>query len=93
MANHKDALKRDRQSKKQRVLNRSNRAAMRSQLKEAREAVASGDSQAAEQALRTTQAMLHRLAHKGVIHANKADRLIGRLAAAGQGAAEADSAS
>lgn len=81
MANHKDALKRDRQSKKQRKLNRANRAEMRSQVKLARDAFSSGDAPASAEALRNSQALLHRLARKGVIHANKADRLIARMAA------------
>lgn len=85
MANHKDALKRDRQSKKLRLKNRSNRAEMRTSLKAVREAVAEGDSQNAAEALRNAQSLLHRLAGKGVVHANKADRLIGRLTAAVKG--------
>lgn len=82
MANHKDALKKDRQSKKARASNRAYRSLLRGSLKNVREQIDSGNAEAAQAAFREAQSTLHSLARKGIIHSNNADRRIARLAAA-----------
>lgn len=82
MANHKDALKKDRQSKKARASNRAYRSELRGQIKAVRELIDGGNTEGAQTAFRTAQSLLHSLAHKGVIHGNNANRRIARLAAA-----------
>ena len=82
MANHKDAVKRNRQNHKRRARNRHYRATMRSQVKALREAVISGNAEAAAQQLPTTVATIHRLAQKGIIHKRQAARRVSRLAKA-----------
>jgi small subunit ribosomal protein S20 len=93
VANHKDALKRARQAKKARINNRSDRSELRTRVKQVREAIEAGGADAAGEALRVTQALLHKLAQKGVIHSNAANRQISRLATAVKGLGpQADSA-
>ena len=85
MANHKDALKRARQSKKQRLLNRAYRAEMRNKVKNLRSIVETGSAEEAETAFRTVQGLLQSYAQRHLIHHNTADRSISRLAAAVKG--------
>ncbi len=80
MANHPSALKRHRQSEKARIANRSVRARLRTMVRQLREAVASGDKEAAESKLREASSQLHKAAGKGVLHRRTADRQTGRLA-------------
>ncbi len=82
MANHKDAIKRDKQNQKARLRNRHYRSLMRNRIKALREAVKSGDSQAAAEQLRKTVSVIQRVAQKGVIHKRQAARRVSRLAAA-----------
>lgn len=80
MANHPSALKRHRQSEKARLANRSVRARLRTVIRQLREAVASGDKDAAAGKLREATSQLHKAATKGVLHRRTADRQSGRLA-------------
>ena len=80
MANHPSALKRHRQSEKARVANRSVRAKLRTMIRQLREAVATGDKDAAAGKLREASSELHKAASKGVLHRRTADRQSGRLA-------------
>ncbi|MCB9664176.1 MAG: 30S ribosomal protein S20 [Alphaproteobacteria bacterium] len=82
MATHKDAVKRHRQSLARRLRNRHYRTMVRNRIKAVREAVASGDVDAAQKALREATSVLHRVASKGIIHRNNAGRRISRLNAA-----------
>ena len=82
MANHKDAIKKDRQSKKTRASNRAYRSKLRGQIKVVRELIDGGNTEGAQTAFRAAQSLLHSLSHKGVIHSNNANRRIARLAAA-----------
>ena len=55
---------------------------MRSAIKDVSKAIASGDKDVAKQALRSTAAVVDRIADKKIIHKNKAARHKSRLAAA-----------
>ncbi len=79
MANHKDAVKRNRQNQKRRAQNRHYRTRMRSQVKKVRTAIESGDATGAAAELKTTVGLIHRLASKGILHRRQAGRKISRL--------------
>ena len=82
MANHKDAIKRHKQSEVRRVRNRAIRTTMRNHVKAVRDAVEAGDSAKAKELLSSATSVLHRTVSKGVIHRNQAARKISRLSAA-----------
>ena len=82
MANHKDALKRARQSERRRAQNRHYRTMMRTRIKAVRDAVEAGEVDTAQAALRDAQSTIHRLVSKGIIHRNNGARRISRLNAA-----------
>ena len=82
MAAHKSALKKHRQDLKRRDRNRWHRSRLRTAVKKARQAAASGDAEASEGALPATYALVDRSAKHGVIHRNKAARLKSRVARA-----------
>ena len=82
MANHKDAIKRHKQSENRRVRNRAIRTSMRNHVKAVRDAVEAGDSDRAKDLLSKATSVLHRTVSKGVIHRNQAARKISRLSAA-----------
>jgi small subunit ribosomal protein S20 len=82
VANHKDAIKRYKQSENRRVRNRAIRTAMRNQIKVVRAAIEGGDAPVAKEALNTLTSVLHRTVSKGVIHRNQAARKISRMNAA-----------
>ena len=79
MANHKDAIKRHKQSENRRIRNRAIRTAMRNQTKAVRSAIEGGDASAANEALVKLTSVLHRTVGKGVIHRNQAARKISRM--------------
>jgi small subunit ribosomal protein S20 len=84
VANHASAIKRARQNDKRRNQNRSARAATRTQVRSAGEAIAaaveSGDAAAAQKALQSATSVLARAATKGVIPKKRAARKTSRLA-------------
>ena len=79
MANHKDAIKRDKQNQAQRARNRHYRTRMRNQIKAVRAAIAGGDHAKAMESLRVATSVIHRNVSKGIIHRNQASRRISRL--------------
>ncbi len=81
MANSKQAAKRARQSTQHRQANVSLRSTLRTAIKKVQKAIASGDHQAAEAALREETSTIDRIADKRIIHKNKAARHKSRLAA------------
>jgi small subunit ribosomal protein S20 len=81
MANTKSAKKAARQAEKRTLINKSRRSRMRTFLRKVEEAIASGDKQAADLALREAQPQIMRSASKGIIHKNTASRKISRLSA------------
>jgi small subunit ribosomal protein S20 len=80
----KSAIKRNRQNKKRRELNRHFRGAARTKIKKARQAIERGDAEAAHEATREAISALDKAASKVVIHKNNAarrkSRLMGQLA-------------
>ncbi len=77
MANHKQAIKRHRQSLKRRDRNRSAKSNLRGLIKQARASIAAGKPND-EFMAKATQA-LNRAATKGVLHKRTASRRISRL--------------
>lgn len=86
MANHKSAVKRNRQAQKRRARNLSVRSAVKTAMKKAREALASKDSGKIEEAVRSAARTLDKAASKGVLHKKNASRRIARLHHAVSGA-------
>lgn len=81
MAQHKSAKKRIRQIERRTRVNRARISRIRTFIKQVETAIAGGDKQAAEAALRAAQPEIMRGVTKGVIHRNQAARKISRLAA------------
>ncbi len=79
MANHKSALKRLAQTRKQTERNRAHRTRMRHQIRQLRQALEANDKAKAEALLRPTLSMLDRMIQKGIVHANTAARYKSRL--------------
>jgi small subunit ribosomal protein S20 len=82
MANIASAKKRARQSEKQRQHNAALRSELRTMIKKARKAVASGDKKAAAEQLRVSQSRIDSIADKKIVHKNAAARHKSRLSAA-----------
>ncbi len=80
MANIKSARKRARQAVGLRARNMSLRTSARSAIKDVKKAIAAGDKKAATAALVKSQAVIDRVAAKGVMHRNAAARQKSRLA-------------
>ena len=79
MANHKSAKKRARQDIKRRDRNRDVKSRAKSAVKGFRTALASGDAEQTDAALKTVEGVLRRAASKGVIPKKNASRKISRL--------------
>jgi small subunit ribosomal protein S20 len=79
MANHKSAEKRIRQNENRRAINRSNRAAMRTEIKKLRTALTLGDVDKAQQMLPGIVSVIDRAIQKGILHRNAAARHKSRL--------------
>lgn len=79
MANHKSALKRNRQNKIRQARNNHVRSTMRTLVKQVRQAVAAEDQAAATAALEKTIPYIDKAATRGVIHKATASRKISRL--------------
>ena len=81
MATHKSAEKRIRQTAKRTAVNRARISRVRAFVKKVEVAIAGGDKEAAQTALRIAQPELHRAITKGVMHRNTVSRKLSRLAA------------
>lgn len=81
MPNTKSAKKRLRQSLERRTRNRAVKSAVRTQLRQVREAVAAGNVAEAEAGFKTAQKKLDQAAGKRVLHKNAVARLKSRLSA------------
>ncbi len=79
MANHKSAIKRDRQSKVRRLRNRMIKARMKTAVRKIEEALVAGAEEQAQDALKIAIPIIQRTASKGTIHKKKASRKISRL--------------
>lgn len=81
MANTPQSKKRARQNEKRYAVNKARRSRIRTYLRKVEEAIASGDKDAAQSALRAAQPELMRGVTKGVFHKNTASRKMSRLSA------------
>ncbi|MCI5144263.1 MAG: 30S ribosomal protein S20, partial [Candidatus Electrothrix sp. AR3] len=79
MANHKSAVKRNRQSKVRRLRNRVNKSRMHTAVRRIEEALVAGSEEAAQEALKIATPLIQKTAGKGTIHKNTASRKISRL--------------
>ena len=79
MPNHKSAEKRVRQTERRRVINRSNRARLRTSMKELRAALAKTSDKDAANLLPKTVSEIDKAVQKGVLHRNAAARHKSRL--------------
>lgn len=80
MANTVSAKKMTRKIAKRTAINRSRRSRMRTFVKKVEEAIATGNRDAALQALRDAEPEMMRAAQKGIVHKNAASRKVSRLA-------------
>ena len=81
MANTPQSKKRARQSEARYDVNKARRSRIRTFLRKVEEAIASGDSAAATEALRLAQPEMARGVTKGVLHKNTVARNMSRLSA------------
>ena len=81
MANTKSAKKAARQTVRRTEVNKTRRSRMRTYVRKVEEAIASGDKEAANLALREAQPEIQRSAAKGIMHKNTASRKLSRLSA------------
>ena len=72
MANIKSQIKRNKQNEKARQRNKAVKSALKTSVRQFREAADAGNADATEQALRTAYVKLDKAASKGVIHKNQA---------------------
>ena len=79
MANHKSALKRNKQNITRHARNTHIRTSMRNLVKTVREAAAAGEKDAAQEALNKAIPYIDKTSTKGVIHKATASRKISRL--------------
>jgi len=79
MANSRQAAKRARQNERRYEINKARRSRIRTFLRKVEEAIASGDKEVAQAALRAAQPELMRGVTKGVMHKNTASRKVSRL--------------
>ena len=80
MANTKSAKKAVRQISRRTAVNKNRRSNMRSYLRKVEEAIASGDKDAAQAALRVAEPVVARTAQLGILHHRAASRKVSRLA-------------
>lgn len=81
MANTPQSKKRARQNERRFAVNKARRSRIRTYLRKVEEAIASGDKDAAAEALKAAQPELMRGVSKGVYHKNTAARKMSRLSA------------
>ncbi|HIZ37845.1 MAG TPA: 30S ribosomal protein S20 [Candidatus Ruania gallistercoris] len=72
MANIKSQIKRNRTNEKARLRNKAYKSELKTHVRHVREAIASGDKEAAETTLRVATRKLDKAVSKGVIHKNQA---------------------
>jgi small subunit ribosomal protein S20 len=80
LANHKSAIKRNKQNVVRSTRNTHIRSTMRTYVKQVRDTVAAGDIEAAKIAVERAIPYIDKAATKGVIHKATASRKISRLA-------------
>ena len=79
MANTKTAKKAARQATSRTAVNKTRRTRLKSSVRKVEEAIASGNKDAAAQALKDAEPIIVRAAQKGVAHRKTASRKVSRL--------------
>ena len=79
MANHKSAKKRIKQTIKRTERNRFYRTRIKNITKAVKEAVANGDIEKAQEAMKIANKQIHHFVSKGILKANTASRKVSRL--------------
>jgi len=79
LANHKSAMKRNRQNQLQRLRNRSNKTKMKGVVKKVLAALELKSGEQAQEALKTAIPVIQKTAVKGSIHKKNASRKVSRL--------------
>lgn len=79
MADHKSAMKRDRQSKERRLRNRIYKSKMKTVVRLVEEALVAGSEEQAREALAKAVPVIQKTAAKGTIHKKTASRKVSRL--------------
>ena len=79
MAHSLSSKKRQRQNEKRRAINRQRRSQLRTALRTFNDAVAGGDAEKADSALRSYVKRIDQIAAKGTVHANAAARRKARV--------------
>ena len=79
MANHKSAVKRNRQSQVRRIRNRSNRTKMKTAIKSVYSAIEENSAEKAQEALKIAIPIIDQTAVKGAMHKKTASRKVSRL--------------
>lgn len=79
MANHKSALKRAKQSEQRRMRNRSRKSQLKTSVRTLEQAIAEKSEEQIAAGLKQAVATINRTASRGVIHKNKAARMVSRL--------------
>jgi len=87
VANHASSIKRARQAEKVRLVNRTQKSAMRTAIKLVLTAVSNGDRDAAAAALKEATSLIDRAGRKNLIHPGQASRRVSRLNARVKGMA------
>lgn len=80
MANTKSAKKAVRQITRRTAANKTRRSQMRSSVRKVEEAIASGNKEAAQAALKEAEPVMARTAQMGIFHRRAASRKVSRLA-------------
>jgi len=80
LANHKSAIKRNRQNEKRSARNRGLRTQVKSQIKNVLAAVEEKNTEEAQKSLKEASAVISKVASKGVLHSRAASRKISGLA-------------
>src|SRR4030067_3630749 len=79
MATHKSAIKRHRQNLKRRVRNITIKSAIKTEIKQVKDNIASGNAEKAKASLANTVKVLDKAVSKGALHRNNASRKVSRL--------------
>jgi small subunit ribosomal protein S20 len=80
MANTKSAKKAVRQITRRTAANKARRSHMRTSIRKVEEAIASGNKEAAQAALKEAEPIMARTAQHGILHRRAASRKVSRLA-------------
>jgi small subunit ribosomal protein S20 len=79
MAHHKSAIRQERRSLRRKAVNTRNTSALRTSVRKVREAVESGDAEAARKLLPQVFSSIDQAVKKGAIHKNTGSRYKSRL--------------